>query len=250
MSYAGREYPIEGRILRYPTEFRDGRSANGMFLVDSGVANGLIAASGFRVAEVLPGRALMNLACVHYLDTDCGSYLETAQAFFIERPGGGRRLPWISTWSDFVRSRVASFTWALQVDTTLSQRCGIEMWGYPKTVERIEAEESGGEIAFSMYMDERLVFRYTTRTEGEKTVEPMTAEVFSIYEGTPHVGYLEQSYRDMGVRFRGGRLELGDHAMSDELRALGLSTRPLMSTWAGHLAFRMSAPEKVLLGAV
>lgn len=245
MSHAARTFEIEGHVLRYPTGFRDGRSANGMFLVDAGVANELIADSGFEVVEFLPGRAVLNLACVQYLDTDCGSYLETAQAFFIKRPNSGWRLPWASSWLDLATGNVSSFTWKLQVNTTLSQRCGIEMWGYPKTLERIEVEEHDEEITFSLFIDEQLVFKYSVEPEGSDSPEPIVADVYSIFEGAPHVGQLRQRYTDMAARFRGGRLELGGHAMSGELRALGVGERPLMSTWAGHLTFEMSAPAKL-----
>jgi len=30
--------------------------------------------------------------------------------------------------------------------------------------------------------------------------------------------------------------------LADKLRALGLPRRPLLATWAGHLAFSMTAP--------
>jgi len=89
------------------------------------------------------------------------------------------------------------------------------------------------------------VFRYSVEPKGGESPEPMTADVYSIFEGAPHVGQLRQAYRDMSVRLRGGSLELGGHAMADELRALGVGPRPLMSTWAGHRAFEMSAPEKL-----
>ena len=197
------------------------------------------------MAEGAPGRALFTLACVEYLDTDCGTYLETAQAFFIERPGAGFRLPWISTWSDVARNRGASFTWALQVTTVLSQRCGIEMWGFPKTVERIELEEEGDRVRFSMSKEGRLVFQYSVEAKGDSAPKPGASDVFSIFEGAPHVGQLHQTWRDMGVKLGGGELELGDHPMADEMRALGLPKRPLLSTWAGHLAFEMSAPRKL-----
>jgi hypothetical protein len=98
-----RRFEIEGVSLGYPTEFRDGASAAGMFLVRAHVANGLLAESGFRVAELLPGRGLMALTGVHYTDTDCGTYEETAFAFFVEPLEGRRGLPWLGAWIDIMR---------------------------------------------------------------------------------------------------------------------------------------------------
>ncbi len=43
-----------------------------------------------------------------------------------------------------------------------------------------------------------------------------------------------------------GRLEVGTrHPMAQKLRALGLPKRPLLSVWAGHLEFTMSAPRRL-----
>jgi hypothetical protein len=78
MSSANRRFKIEGENLGYPTRFRDGRSAQGLFIVDAGVANELIADSGFAAAQIAAGRTVLSLNCVQYIDTDCGGYLETS----------------------------------------------------------------------------------------------------------------------------------------------------------------------------
>ncbi len=245
MSSTNRRFEIEGEDLGYPTLFRDGRSAQGLFVVNAGVVNELIADSGFRAAEIAPGRGVLSLNCVHYTDTDCGTYLETTQTFFVDRVGGGSRIPYLGTWADLARGRVASYTWALQVTTVLSQQAGIQMWGFPKTIEDIELDLSAGWARFSMRMDGRDVFRYAVRAEGSRAPAPLATPVYSIWESAPHVSMLSQEYRDAGYRPGGGVLELGDHPMADQLRALGLPRRPLLAVWTGHLSFSMSAPEKL-----
>jgi hypothetical protein len=60
-----RRFVIEGETISYPTEFRDGSSAAGLFLVDSAQANEFIADSGFRIAEVAPGRGVLAITGVH-----------------------------------------------------------------------------------------------------------------------------------------------------------------------------------------
>jgi hypothetical protein len=237
-----RRFEIEGEILSYPTQFRDGSSAAGLFLVDSAQANEFIADSGFRIAEVAPGRGVLAITGVHYTDTDCGVYEETAQAFFVVPRDARRRVPYLGTWADIVKGRSASFTWKLQVTTPLSKYAGLWMWGFPKTIEDIAFERMGGDATFQLRMGGQDVFRYRVRDRGSRTPTPMTSTVYSIFEGKPHVSHLTQSYRDTGYQFRGGDLELGDHPMADELRALGVGQRALLATWNGHLAFSMTAP--------
>jgi hypothetical protein len=240
-----RTFEIEGRHLVYPTEFRDGCSAAGLFLVKSKVANEYIADSGFELAEVAPGRGILVLTGVRYTDTDCGEYDETAMAFFVKRAGQRPRLPYASTWLDIIRGNTASFTWNLQVTTPLSRDAGIFMWGFPKTIEDISHERVGGRASFSLRMDGQEVFDYSVPASGATTPPAVTSAVYSVWEGAPHVSYLTQTYRDAGYRPGSGRLRLGDHPLADKLRALGLPRRPLLATWAGHLSFSMSAPEKL-----
>ena len=241
---SSRRFEIEGRELGYPTQFRDGSSLTGLFAVKSRVANELIADSGFRVAEIAPGRAILALTGVQYTDTDCGAYEESAQAFFV-RKVGQTHLPWWSTWRDILRARVASFTWKLQVNTTLSRDCGIRMWGFPKTLDDIDFERSNGRAEFRLRMQGQEALRYSVAANGTRTPAPVASPVYSIFEGSPHVGILTQRYRDTGYQPGGGRLELGNHPLSEQLRALGLPRRPLLATWNGQLAFSMSAPAKL-----
>jgi hypothetical protein len=242
--HAARRFEIEGRDLGYPTQFRDGSSAGGLFVVNARVANELIADSGFRIAEIAPRRGILALTGVQYRDTDCGSYEETAQAFFV-RKVGRKHLPYWSTWRDILGGRIASFTWKLQVNTTLSRDCGIRMWGFPKTLDDISFERSEGRAEVLLRMQGQEVFRYSVPDKGSQTPAPVATPVYSIFEGAPHVSTLEQHYRDTGYHPGGGRLELGSHQLSEQLRELGLPRRPLLATWNGHLAFNMSAPAKL-----
>jgi len=233
-------------VLGYPTGFRDGCSATGMFLVRSAVANRLIADSGFRVAEVLPGRGPMALTGVHYEDTDCGRYEEKAFAFFVSPVGGSGGLPYLGTILDVVRGgRAPSFTWKLQVNTRLSQQAGIQMWGFPKTIEEIQFERGPDAATVSLRMQDQLVFRYTVRPEGSREMPAAASPVYSVFQGIPVVSHLTQTYRHVGVRLGGGELELGEHPLADDLRELGLGRRPLVASWMGHLLFSMSAPRKL-----
>lgn len=242
---AGRRFDIEGKTLGYPTRFRDGSSLAGIFVVKSDVANSLIEASGFRVAEVAPGRALLVLTGVHYTDTDCGEYEETAFAFFVEQLGRASSPRYLGPWLDLARGDITSFTWKLQVTTRLSQQAGIQMWGFPKTLDEIDFQQQNGEARCRLRMDGRDVFEYAMPARGRQTPSPITSRVYSIHEGAPHASFLTQGYRDVGNRPGGGRLRLGDHPLADELRRLGLPRRPLLATWSGHLDFSMSAPEKL-----
>jgi hypothetical protein len=60
-----KRFEIEGEELGYPTQFRDGCSAAGLFVVRSAVAQELIPDSGFEIAEIAPGRGILALIGGH-----------------------------------------------------------------------------------------------------------------------------------------------------------------------------------------
>lgn len=60
--HADRRFSIEGVDLGYPTLFDDGSTSVGMYVVSSKVANELIAESGFTVAEIAPGKAVLSFS--------------------------------------------------------------------------------------------------------------------------------------------------------------------------------------------
>jgi len=49
----------------------------------------------------------------------------------------------------------------------------------------------------------------------------------------------------VGIQLGGAELTLGDHPVAEELRALGLPRRPLMSVWMERMHGRFEAPERV-----
>lgn len=237
-----RHFDIEGKSLSYPTEFRNGSSSGGIFLVSASVANQYIAESGFEVARAAPGRTFLSLSCVHYTDTDCGAYNEIAMAFFVQPVGQRMGFPYLRSWRDLAKGKLPTFTWKLPVSTTLSRDAGRFMWGFPKTVEEIEYEESGGRATFGLRMDGEKVLSYAVDAKGTATPTPVSSPVYSIFEGRPHVSFLSQRYEHVNFGFRAGNLSLGNHPLSDALRRLGLGKRPLLSSWMGQLYFKMSAP--------
>lgn len=240
---ADQTFELEGRILRYPTHFRDGSSLVTMYVVPADAANEQIASSGFTAAQVAPGRAIATVVAVHYTDTDCGEYDEFAWGVMVQPFDGGRRVPYVSTVADIVRGRVASHAWRLAVSSTLSRDAGLQMWGYPKTVEDLRYERSGGHASMSWHDGETEVLRLTVPDTGARTATPISPPVYSVLDGEPVVGNLTQSYTEVGYHRRGASIQLGHHPVADELRRLGLPKRPILAVWNGHLSFRMSAPR-------
>lgn len=242
---SNRRFNIEGKELGYPTHFEKGSSSFGLFLVSAREANSLIKESGFQVEEIFPGRAAMSLSCVHYIDTACGAYEEIALAFFVKQRGKKKqfRIPFLSGWKDILRGDIPSYTWCLPVSSTMSRDCGIDMWGFPKTLERIDYELSDDRTTSTWMIDGEVVLGYSVPAKGDKHPATVSPPVYSVFEGKPHVSYLTQHYSDVGYHLAGAELFLGDHPAADKFRELGLPKKPLFAMFNGQLTFDMSAPE-------
>jgi len=94
-------------------------------------------------------------------------------------------------------------------------------------------------------MDGREVLSYSVSASGKRDQPQSASAVYSIYEGAPHVTYLENEYHGVGMSFGGGRLTPGDHLISDQLRGLGLPRRPFLATWMGRLSLEVGPPVKL-----
>jgi hypothetical protein len=241
-----RRFEIEGTSLAFPARFPDVSSAVGLFSVPADAAQALIRDGGFEVAELWPGRAAFSLACCHYRESDCGVYDEIALAFFVKpmhgRPSG---IPYLGTWLDIARNASATHVWKLPVTTRLANDAGVSMWGFPKTIEAIDFAEGEGRATFRLRMDGCEVLSYSVPATGKRKQPPSASAAYSLYEGAPHVTTLKSEYADVGLHIGGGRLQLGDHPLADELRGLGLPRRPLLATWIRRLSLEVGPPEKL-----
>lgn len=240
---AERCFTIEGKELGYPTQFHDGSAAMSVFSVPSKIANEIIADSDFEVVEIAPARTALSLICVHYTDTDCGSYEEIAFAFFVKKYGGDWQLPYLGPLWDLLTGKIASHTWYLPVTTSLAEQCGIQMWGYPKTIEDIRFNIQNGRAEFALHKSGEDILRFSVKAQGIMNPKPLAAPVYSVMDGKPYVGYLTQKFSGVGHHRSGIELVLGDHPIVEPLKRLGLPKQPLISSWMEHLEFSMSAPE-------
>lgn len=238
---ASARFPIEGVELAYPATFRDGQSTTAMFVVPAEPVAHRIADSGFTPAQVLPGRTVVVLACVHYTDTDCGAYEEIALSCLVEPLEAPQRGP-VGTIRALLDGAAPTYTWHLGVTTELSRQAGLQMWGFPKVLADIAYERDEHEARFTWREAGQLVLSWTMPTRGDRRTPPIAPPTYSVLDGQRVVGHLDQQYKDVGIVPFGGALELGRAPLADELRDLGLGRRPVAAIWNGHLYFTMSAP--------
>lgn len=123
-------YDILGATVTLPVRVRDASAGTAMYDVEATAAAALLPAD-FEVVESGPGRAQLAIVVVDYRDNDLGSYLEVGLMFFVRPRGGGDE---------------GTFITRLPVSGPFTCAAGRQIWGFPKTVERIELDRTATSV--------------------------------------------------------------------------------------------------------
>lgn len=221
-------HEVLGTTVTMPVEVRDGSSATVIFDVASAAAQALVP-QGFEVIEQQPGRTQFALALIDYRDNDLGSYLEIGTIFFARPVGGGED---------------GNLITHLPVSEGFTCAAGNQIWGFPKTVERIEATNTDTTSRWILHMDGALVLDITLPRGGSEEMPPLPMASYTLIDGRPHLTRFTQGGSGSGMFFDGAvSLTLGTHPVARELASLGLPDAPVvLSTWLEHMRATFEEP--------
>lgn len=238
-------YEIQGRTVTFPVEVRDASGAIAAFVVPSAVASRLVGDS-FEVVDFLPGRTMFMLGCIDYKDNDLGDYNEVAMNFFVRKRGAARGFPYLGAWRAMASGALPSYSWKMPVNQSFTRDAGAMIWGFPKTIERIDFDYSrAGRFHGLLEMDGQKVFEIDMPRGGGNARPRGLAVGYSYIDGIPHRTAFTQQTSELGVGTgRSTEIGLGSHPIADDLRALGLPKRPLMVTWAGKMRMKFEPPSE------
>lgn len=238
-------YEFQGRAVTMPVVVRDANSIGATYLVRSEVARTLLPDPGLALAELLPGRALLSLACIQYVDNDLGDYGEVSLALFVRPRSAPAGLPYLGTLADLLRNRLGTYIFALPVNQSFTRDAGEGIWGFPKTVEQIEFTDQDGWRECRLTMGGMPVLTFAGPRSGQRTLPEQTMITYSRLHGALHQTRFTAGATEVGFGFGRSRLTLGSHPLANRLRALGLPRRPLLTMWMGHQRGTFQAPERV-----
>jgi hypothetical protein len=240
-------YEIQGRTVGFPVEVRDAKAGIASFVVPSAQAQRFVG-EAFEVAEFLPHRTLLFLACIDYRDNDLGDYNEVAINFFVRKLGAAKGIPYLSAWRGVANGTLSAFTYKMPVNQSFTRDAGATIWGFPKTVEKIDFDYSVVDrFSGRLEMDGKLVFRIDLPRGGERSRPAGESTAYTYINDIPHLTRFSQATHGVGVKLGGSgvELELGPHPIADDLRSLGLPKKPLMTTWAEKMVMSFGPPEKL-----
>jgi len=226
------QHTIAGTVLTMPVRVRTADLHTAMFSVSATSAQHLIDYSGLEVCEYLPGRAVVMLMLVRYVDGDLGQYHEFGTAVMINPPGSRARGP-------RALASAAAFIHYLPVDQTFTLEAGRRIWGFPKVMADFTIRE-GSHFGFDVGIDGQLIAGIEF-SRGLPVPSPLAArrqvlEAYTHSEGTTRAVSWEMRMSGLRARPGGARLRLGEHPYAKELASLGLPKRALLSQSAANVA--------------
>jgi hypothetical protein len=197
--------------------------------------------SGLTVCQYRPGRAMVVLMLMHYLDSDLGQYHEFGTNVLVNPPGETLTGP------SALRS-AGAFVHHLPVDQTFTLEAGRTIWGYPKILADFTIRHAR-QFGFDVHHEGRLMvgmeFRPGFRIPSRFTSKTQVYRTYSHTAGVTRETVGESLLT--GVRYRPGgvRIWLGDHPCAEELAALGLPRRALLSSAADNVEMTFSDAQEI-----
>ncbi|GAA2545244.1 acetoacetate decarboxylase family protein [Pseudonocardia hydrocarbonoxydans] len=216
-------WEVQGRRLRFTVRIGEASAACATYLVRTAGVRALLTGTGLEPVSVA-GRTPLFLVLVDYRVNDLGDYDEAGVAFLVRH-----------------RGRTGTYIHQLPVTQTFTMEAGRALWGLPKWLARAELGIDGADATCHLADDTGRPVLTAALHAALRLPGTLRGAVTAL---APHDGGVLASAvraRIGGIRVgRGASVALGSgHPMADELRALGLPRRPLLTVVAGRVAFDM-----------
>lgn len=241
------EHVVLGKTVAMPVEVREATAATAMFSVDAAAAQRMIGYSGLQVLRHLPGRTVVGLVFVRYVDGDLGPYDELGVCVLVRSHEATGPETVAGNLRGLVRGDAGVLIHRLPVDGEFTLAAGRGIWGFPKTLAEFDADLRGADRHVALRQDGELVLDLRVR-RGPRLPAPGGRRALRAYSHLDGVTrHTEWAMDPCGVRSRpgGAELRLGGHPIATELADLGLPKRAMFSTSITNLAMRFGEAESV-----
>ena len=235
------QHTIAGTVLTMPVKIRKANQHMAMFSVDADAAQRMIDYSGLQVCRYLPGRAMVVLMLMRYVDSDLGQYHEYGTNVMVNPPGSNASGP-------RALQSAGAFIHHLPVDQAFTLEAGRTIWGYPKVMADFTVRE-GRQFGFDVSIDGRLVadmeFRPGLPIWSASTSREQEYRTYGHLDGVTRETIGPTTLTGVRYRLGGVRLRLGDHPYAKELASLGLPKRALFSSSATNVEMSVGDAQEV-----
>jgi hypothetical protein len=233
------QHTVAGTVLTMPVKIRTANQHMAMFSVDADAAQRMIDYSGLQVCRYLPGRAIVVLMLMHYVDGDLGEYDEYGTNVMVNPPGSNARGP-------RALGSAGAFIHHLPVDQPFTLEAGTTIWGFPKVMADFTIRD-GRQFGFDVSIDGQLVVLMEFRPGLPIPMTPgtQTQRSYSHRDGVTREIPFEMTLTGVRYRLGGARVRLGEHPYAKELASLGFPKRALVSSSAANVEMTFDDAQEV-----
>ena len=234
------QHTIAGTVITMPVQIRKANQHMAMFSVGADAAQRLIDYSGLQVCRFLPGRAMVVLTFMHYIDGDLDQYHEFNTSVMVNPPGSTASGP-------RALQSAGAFTHHMPVDQEFTLEAGTKIWGYPKVMADFTIRD-GRRFGFDLSIDGQFVVGMEFRPGLPIRLAPRQQELrsYSHRDGVARETSFEHTLDGVRNRFGGVRVRLGQHPYSRELASLGLPKRAMLSGSVDHVQMTFGDAQEIL----
>jgi Acetoacetate decarboxylase (ADC) len=239
------QHTIAGTVLTMPVRIRKAEQHMAMFSVNADAAQRMIDYSGLQVCRYLPGRAIVVLMLMHYVDGDLGQYYEYGTNVMVNPPGAARAP---KSWSPRALQDAGAFIHHLPVDQEFTLEAGTKIWGYPKVMSDFTIRD-GHTFGFDVTIDGQFAvgmdFSPGLKVPARLTSKPQAHPTYSHRDGVVRQTVGEMTLSDVRYRLGGARVRLGEHPYAKDLASLGFPKRAMVSSSAGNVEMSFADAQEV-----
>ncbi|MCU0599923.1 MAG: acetoacetate decarboxylase family protein [Desulfobacterales bacterium] len=214
--------------VKLPIFYYEGKSMTAMFTASTRAVRERLPKS-LHPVELFPGRSMVAVSAFEYASCDIGPYNEVSIAAVVHH--GGKGLPLISLLSQLILNTFKAFIFHLPVTSETARKGAVELSGYPKFLADIEFIEQDSSRTCRLSLNGQNLMTFAGRKPAVG-MGPMTRTlVYNEKDGKMIYAnfYAKQDQFAQTMGSSGVQLEIGQgHAMCDTLRALSLSSKPLV----------------------
>lgn len=230
-------YVIQGREIALPVHVAHARAAVALYTADAtAVAADL--PPGLTPVLTRPGRTVVALLAVQYVDNPLGDYAEGVVASVVHP---STRSGVVASLRDVASERYGIFVHHMPVSQSFTREAGERIWGFPKTVDILDLRQSPRRAGLRWAADDGEVLELTVPRGGRLPVPPQASTAYTFHGGVVWRTPLRMTGRRMRVGPGGARLRLGTHPIADQLRGFRLGRRALATSWVDHATMDLGA---------
>jgi len=238
--------PFDGLVGKLPVFYYDNTSMTAVFTAATRKVKALLPDPKMKPLELLPGRCAVAFSAFEYRDTDIDPYNEFSIAFLMSY--GRHTLPGLGLLNGLMNRCFEAYVWQLPVTTEVARWGGVELYGYPKFIADIDFMRTPNQLACRLSLHGEHILTIEGKVLPTAPAKMLRYRAYSMKEGLPLCAnvYTNRLAFAQSASRQAAALQLGDHDIARQLRALDLSKSPLMYQYCPKNELILFGPRNLI----